>query len=282
MTPGRRPAGRPVTGRPFVRLPCGDMDEHAQHRLLAGLAAVIVMGVGGQWVASRARVPAILLLLMTGAVVGPWAQVWVGHKWLDPDALLGGRLSPIVSLSVALVLFEGGLTLKLGELAQVGRVVRNLVTVGAAVTFAVTAVAALVFLRLPWQLAVLLAAVLVVTGPTVIGPLLRHVRPVGPVAAVLKWEGIVIDPIGAILAVLVLDARGGRARRCVAAEAVVLTVAKTAAVGLGIGVAAAACWCCCCGGSGWPTTCRTRSRWPWCWRRSSRPSCSRPTRACWP
>ena len=216
------------------------MGEHAEHQLLAGLAAVIVMGVGGQWVASRARVPAILLLLMTGAVVGPWAQVWVGHKWLDPDLLLGSRLSPIVSLSVALVLFEGGLTLKLAELADVGRVVRNLVTVGAAVTFAVTAFSALVFLRLPWQLAVLLAAVLVVTGPTVIGPLLRHVRPVGPVSPILKWEGIVIDPLGAILAVLVLDAVVASHGMTAAAAGVTITVAKTAAVGLGVGLAAAA------------------------------------------
>ena len=216
------------------------MDFTLQQKLLAGLAGVIVLGVGGQWVASRARVPALLLLLMAGSVVGPWAQVWVGHKWLDPDLLLGRGLSAIVSLSVALILFEGGLTLKLGELSQVGTVVRNLVTVGAVVTFGVTAVAAHLILRMPWQLAVLLAAVLVVTGPTVIGPLLRHVRPVGPVSAVLKWEGIVIDPIGAIAAVLVMDAvvtgHGVRA----GAETVTITVIKTSLVGLGVGLAAAA------------------------------------------
>ena len=216
------------------------MDEHAQHKLLAGLAAVIVMGVGGQWVASRAKVPAILLLLMAGAVVGPWSQVWVGHKLLDPDALLGTRLAPIVSLSVALILFEGGLTLKVADLVHVGRVVRNLVTVGAAITFAVTAAAAVLFLHFDWRLAVLLAAVLVVTGPTVIGPLLRHARPVGPVSPILKWEGIVIDPVGAILAVLVLDAVVAGHGRLAVATTVVLTVAKTAAVGLGVGIAAAA------------------------------------------
>ena len=216
------------------------MDPHLQHKTLAGLAAVVVLGIGGQWVASRARVPALLLLLMAGAVVGPWAQVWVGHKWLDPDALLGRGLPAIVSLSVAMILFEGGLTLKLAELVHVGRVVRNLVTVGATVTFAVTAVAAHLSLGLEWRLAVLLAAVLVVTGPTVIGPLMRHVRPVGPVGPVLKWEGIVIDPLGAILAVLVLDAvvasHGVRA----AAASVALTVAKTAGVGVGVGLLAAA------------------------------------------
>ena len=210
-----------------------------QQKLLAGLAAVVVMGVGGQWAASRLRVPALLLLLMLGAVVGPWAQVWAGHKWVDPDLLLGHGLGPIISLSVALILFEGGLTLKLSELAHVGTVVRNLVTVGAAVSFVVTAIAAMVCLRFQWQLAVLLAAVLVVTGPTVIGPLLRHVRPVGPVAAVLKWEGIVIDPIGAILAVLVLDGVVASHGLTGTAETVVLTVLKTAGVGLAIGLAAA-------------------------------------------
>jgi NhaP-type Na+/H+ or K+/H+ antiporter len=207
--------------------------------MLAGLAAVIVMGIGGQWVASRLRVPALLLLLMAGAVVGPWAQVWVGHKWLDPDQLLGRGLPAVISLSVAMILFEGGLTLKVSELVHVGRVVRNLVTVGAAVTFVVTALAAMVCLRLEWRLAGLLAAVLVVTGPTVIGPLLRHVRPVGPVAPILKWEGIVIDPIGAILAVLVLDAVVASHGVKAAAATVVVTVAKTAAVGVGIGMLAA-------------------------------------------
>ena len=211
-----------------------------QQRLLAGLAAVIVLGIGGQWLASRLKVPALLLLLMTGAVVGPWAQVWVGHKWLDPDLLLGKGLPAMISLSVALILFEGGLTLKLSELTHVGRVVRNLVTVGAAVTFVTTAVAALVLLRFQWQLAVLLGAVLVVTGPTVIGPLLRHVRPVGPVAAILKWEGIVIDPIGAILAVLVLDGVVASHGLRGTAETVVITVAKTAGVGLGVGLVGAA------------------------------------------
>ena len=84
--------------------------------------------------------------------------MWAGHKWVDPDLLLGRGLPAIISLSVALILFEGGLTLKLSELASVGSVVRNLVTIGAAVSFLVTTVAAMACLHFQWQLAVLLAA----------------------------------------------------------------------------------------------------------------------------
>ena len=105
-----------------------------------------------------------------------------------------------------MVLFEGGLSLRLADLQASGAVIRNLVTVGAAVTWVVGAVAARLLLGLDWPLAILLGAILVVTGPTVIGPLLRHVRPSGSVGPILMWEGIVIDPIGAILAVLVFEA----------------------------------------------------------------------------
>ncbi len=233
------------------------------HALLLGLSLVIVLGMAAQWVAWRIRVPAILLLLAAGAAAGPGTQAWFGgDKWFDPDKLLGGVLGPVVSLSVAVILFEGGLTLKLAELTHVGRVVRNLVTVGAATTFAVTAVAAHLVLRMPWPLAVLLGAVLIVTGPTVIGPLLRHVRPVGRVTPILKWEGIVIDPLGAVLAVLVFNAiRAEHAADAVAtstalshavhavghvvkqtvdtAPAVAVTVARTALSGLVVGLAAA-------------------------------------------
>lgn len=107
---------------------------------------------------------------------------------------------------MAIILFEGGLNLKIAELRRSGSVVRNLVTVGVAVTWLVGTAAAYFVLGLDFELAVLLGAILVVTGPTVILPLLRYLRPGGQVGPVLKWEGIVIDPIGAILAVLVFEA----------------------------------------------------------------------------
>ncbi|MEE8204867.1 MAG: sodium:proton antiporter, partial [Dehalococcoidales bacterium] len=170
------------------------------NNLILGLASIIVLGIGAQWLAWLLHLPSILLLLIVGFIAGPVTG------FLNPDALLGDLLLPVVSLSVAIILFEGGLNLKIAELRRSGSVVRNLVTVGVAVTWLVGTAAAYFVLGLDFELAVLLGAILVVTGPTVILPLLRYLRPGGQVGPVLKWEGIVIDPIGAILAVLVFEA----------------------------------------------------------------------------
>lgn len=167
--------------------------------LLLGLAAIVVLGVAAQWLSWRLRLPAILILLLVGFVAGPVSG------FIDPDHMLGELLFPIVSLSVAIILFEGGLSLDISELKSVGGIVRNLVSVGAIVTWALSAGFAYVLLGLPVGVSVLLGAILVVTGPTVIIPLLRHIRPRGRVGQAIKWEGIVIDPIGAILAVLVFE-----------------------------------------------------------------------------
>ncbi len=170
----------------------------SEHTLLA-LASVIVLGVGAQWLAWRIRLPSILLLLITGMVAGPLTGL------LDPDLVLGDSLLPIISLSVALILYEGGLSLRVTELYKVGAVVRNLLSVGALVGWFVATLAAYVILGFNVPLAVLLGAILIVTGPTVIGPLLRQIRPAGAVGPILKWEGIAIDPLGALAAVLVFD-----------------------------------------------------------------------------
>lgn len=167
--------------------------------LILGIAIIIVLGISAQWLAWRLRLPSILLLLLFGFVAGPVAHI------LNPDELLGDLLFPIVSVSVALILFEGGLSLKRREIKTTGHVVRNLVTIGALVTWGIATAAAIFILNMETPLALLFGAVLVVTGPTVIIPLLRHVRAVGPVSSIAKWEGIVNDPIGAILAVLVFE-----------------------------------------------------------------------------
>ncbi|HVR35269.1 MAG TPA: sodium:proton antiporter [Methylomirabilota bacterium] len=167
---------------------------------LPSLTLILILGIGAQWLAWRLRLPSILLLLLAGFVAGPVSG------WIDPDALLGEWLMPLVSVSVALILFEGGLTLKFAELRIVGRVVRNLISIGAGVTWAVTTLAARFLFGWEWNLSILLGAILVVTGPTVIMPLLRHVQPGRQVGSTLKWEGIVIDPIGALLALLVYEA----------------------------------------------------------------------------
>lgn len=168
--------------------------------LLIGLAAIVVLGAAAQWIAWRLRLPSILLLLLTGILAGPEVA-----GLLDADLLFGDALFPIVSLSVGILLFEGGLTLRLPELGDQRLVVFKLVTMGAAVTCLLTTLAAHLLLGFTWSYALLLGAILVVTGPTVILPLLRQIRPTGAVGPVLKWEGILIDPVGAVLAVLVLE-----------------------------------------------------------------------------
>ena len=167
---------------------------------LVGLASILVLGTLAQWLAWRLRLPSILLLLLTGFAVGPVTGL------LDPDVLLGDLVFPIVSLSVAVILFEGGLTLNLPELRDVGKVVWRIISIGALVTWILGAIAAYYILQIPLPIAILLGAILTVTGPTVVIPLLRHVRPTARASSTLKWEGILIDPVGATLAVLVFEA----------------------------------------------------------------------------
>ena len=160
---------------------------------------IVVGGFACQWLASRLKLPAILFLLFAGILVGPVLG------WLDPDALLGELLTPFVSIAVAIILFEGSLTLKLSEIRGHGSVVRNLVTVGVIVTWVCSGLAAYFVLGWDAHLSALFGAIVSVSGPTVVVPLLRSVRPSETVSSVLRWESILIDPIGAILALLVFD-----------------------------------------------------------------------------
>lgn len=172
-----------------------------KEELALGLAAIVVLGFAAQWVATRLRIPSILLLLATGVVAGPSVT-----DLIDTDALLGELLFPAVSLGVAILLFEGGLGLRYSALPGEGRLpVLRLVTLGAAVTW-VLATLALMVVGVDLAVASVVGAILTVSGPTVVLPLLRHVRPREPAASILRWEGIFIDPIGATLAIVVLDA----------------------------------------------------------------------------
>lgn len=179
------------------------MTEH----LLIGLGSIIVLGVTAQWLAWKFHLPAILLLLIFGVIAGPISGI------LNPDEVFGDLLFPLVSVSVAIILFEGGLSLRINELRKAGRAIFNLVTVGVLGTWVFAAVAVHVVVGLAPAQATLLGAILVVSGPTVIIPLLQQIRPVGRVGSIIKWEGIVNDPVGAILAVLVFEviALGGMA-----------------------------------------------------------------------
>jgi len=163
------------------------------------LSLVVFAGIFCQWLAWRVKLPAILFLLCTGILAGPV------FGWLDSDALFGDLLFPFISLSVAIILFEGSLTLQFHQIAGLRRVIRNMVSVGALLTWLITTVTTHYALAFSWELSFLFGAITVVTGPTVIVPLLRTVRPSAAVANILRWEGIVIDPIGAILAVLVYE-----------------------------------------------------------------------------
>ncbi|MCC2615390.1 cation:proton antiporter [Aestuariibacter halophilus] len=162
--------------------------------VLIGLLSIIC-----QLLAHRIKLPAILPLLIAGVVMGPMTGI------LDSDALFGDLLFPIVSLSVAIILFEGALSLNFTDLGTHGRTVRNLVTLGVAVSWLVVAPAAHWLLDMPWAFAFLFSAIVTVTGPTVVIPMLRAVRPNKHIGQILRWEGIIIDPIGAILAVLVFE-----------------------------------------------------------------------------
>lgn len=163
------------------------------------LCGILVAGFFCQWVAWRLKLPAILFLLITGIVVGPV------FNWLDPDVLLGDLMMPLVSIAVAIILFEGSLTLKFSELRGHGGVVRNLVTVGVLITWICSALLACYLFDWDVYLAALFGAIVTVSGPTVVMPLLRSVRPTKSVSNILRWEAILIDPFGAILALLIFD-----------------------------------------------------------------------------
>jgi NhaP-type Na+/H+ and K+/H+ antiporters len=167
--------------------------------ILLNITVVVMLGIGAQWAAWRFRLPSILLLLLVGFLAGPVLGV------LDPQSLRGDWLFAFVSLSIGIILFEGGLSLRLSELREVGSTVFNLITIGVLLTWGLGAAGAYYILEFDVGLSVLIGAILTVTGPTVIVPLLRHVRPKGRVGTIAKWEGITIDPVGAILAVLVLE-----------------------------------------------------------------------------
>jgi len=164
------------------------------------LTLLLVVGFLAQWLAWRLRLPAILFLLLIGIVIGPATGLF------DPDKQLGAFLFPTVSLAVALILFEGSMTLRFSELRGIGHAVRGMVSYGAVLALLMLAAAAHSIAGAPWSIAFLFGALTCVTGPTVITPMLRTLRPNARIASALRWEGIVLDPLGALFAVLVFEA----------------------------------------------------------------------------
>lgn len=164
------------------------------------IALITGLGAAAQWLAWRINLPAILPLLLIGFVVGPLLGLVKPLTFVSEELLF-----PSVGLAVGLILFEGGLTLRLPEVKEVRRVVINLVTVGALITWLLAAWAGHLIIGLNLPVALLFGALIIVTGPTVIGPLMRSVQAAPRVANILKWEGILIDPLGALVAVLVFE-----------------------------------------------------------------------------
>ena len=178
------------------------------------LAGIIILGILAQWFAWKFKIPAILPLILIGLLVGPIASEFLnedGTKWIEPiwngnEGLFPGEsLFYFVSLAISIILFEGGLTLKVSEIKNVGPVITKLITLGSIVTFFGAALAAHYVFNLSWQISYLFSALIIVTGPTVITPILRNIPLKKDLSAVLKWEGILIDPIGALVAVLVFE-----------------------------------------------------------------------------
>lgn len=168
--------------------------------MIFSLVVILLLGVSAQWIAWKLRISTIILFVLFGVLAGPVTGI------IQPDLIFGDLLLPFVYLSVALILFEGGLTLKLKELRTIGRTVNMLISVGMVITWLITSLAAYLIFGFEMKLALLIGSLLVVTGPTVIIPLLRQMKLVGKTGTILKWEGILIDPIGALLALLVYQA----------------------------------------------------------------------------
>ena len=179
------------------------------------LGGIIILGILAQWFAWKLKIPAILPLLLIGLLVGPISAEFLssdGTKWIEPiwngeEGLFAGKnLYYFISLSISIILFEGGLTLKFKEIKNVGPlVITKLITLGSLVTFFGAAVGAHFIFSLSWEMSFLFSSLIIVTGPTVITPILRNIPLRKDISAILKWEGILIDPIGALVAVLVFE-----------------------------------------------------------------------------
>lgn len=169
------------------------------NEIIASLAIVAVAGIGAQWLAWRLAIPAIAVLLGAGFLLGPASGA------LQPQEIFGEMLRPAVALGVAVILFEGGLSLNFQRIAGVSKGVWRLVLLSAPIGFGLGALNGYYVAGLSWPSALVFAGILIVTGPTVIIPLLRQARLERRPAALLRWEAILADPLGALLAVFVFE-----------------------------------------------------------------------------
>lgn len=195
------------------------------------IAAIGLIALLSQWLAWRTKAPSIVFLLAAGILVGPV------FGYLNADELLGDLLFPIVSMSVSVILFEGSLTLRFHELRDMGSTIWRMLTIGVLATWVIIACATHFLVALSWSLSILFGAIMVVTGPTVIGPMLRSVRPNEKISRLLRWEGIVVDPLGAVLAIVVFEIIVSQMQPELATNSL-MTLAELLFVGIASGMAA--------------------------------------------
>ena len=179
------------------------------------LAAIIILGILAQWFAWKTKVPAILPLIIIGLLVGPISTYFThdGLKWIEPmykpevhhGLFPEDLLFSFVTLSIGIILFEGGMTLKIKEIKGIGPVIAKMLFWGVIVTFFGGAISVHYIFGLNWTVSYLFSSLIIVTGPTVIAPILRNISLNRNVATILKWEGILIDPIGALIAIIVFE-----------------------------------------------------------------------------
>lgn len=206
------------------------------------LSAILILGIFAQWFAWKLKMPAILPLIIIGLMVGPFASLdwFFGYKLINPNNIFEGKmLNYFVSLSVGIILFEGGLTLKMKEVRNVASTVRNLIIIGPIISLIGGGLAAHYFLDLDIRIALLFGSLIIVTGPTVIGPILRNVHLNQKVATILRWESIIIDPIGALVAVLMYEFIVSGEPGAQFTVTALMTFGKTILSGIIMGVAAA-------------------------------------------
>lgn len=170
------------------------------HDLILTIALIGVLGIGAQWLAWRTQVPAIVLLLLAGLIAGPVTGL------VNPGEDFGDLLKPMVALAVAIILFEGGMTLNFAEIRSTAKAVRRIILIAAPLTWGFGTLAAYYLAGLSLEASLVFSGIMVVTGPTVIMPLLRQAKLPTRTGSVLRWEAIIVDPIGALFAVIAFEA----------------------------------------------------------------------------
>jgi NhaP-type Na+/H+ or K+/H+ antiporter len=200
-------------------------------QVLFGVGLILVLAVGSQILASRLRIPALIILLPAGFTAGALTSD------VNPERLLGSAFQPLVSLAVAVILYDAGLALDLAKLrGHTRRVVRRLIIIGVPLTWAFAAVFAALLLGMPAGTALMIGAILVVSGPTVVGPLLRFIHPAERLQRVLAWEGSLIDPVGGILGAVVFHAVSATSRHFQPGQFAISIAVGLAGAVAGVGV----------------------------------------------